>query len=128
MKESGNQVFKNGNFSLAIRKYDEAIQILLQLYQWGVPPRDLAVLLCNKSNAFYNLGKWNEAFVAAKECLQWDPTYVKGYYRAGYSLLRLLQHYEAARMFLEGLRLLQSSQDQTQVADFLVGVFHHYGQ
>ncbi|XP_008582190.1 PREDICTED: TPR and ankyrin repeat-containing protein 1 [Galeopterus variegatus] len=123
LKESGNQVFKNGNFSLAIRKYDEAIQILLQLYQWGVPPRDLAVLLCNKSNAFYSLGKWNEAFVAAKECLQWDPTYVKGYYRAGYSLLRLLQPYEATRMFFEGLQLLQGSQDQAQVADFLVGVF-----
>ncbi|MBZ3888912.1 TPR and ankyrin repeat-containing protein 1 [Sciurus carolinensis] len=46
-----------------------------------------------------------------------------GYYRAGYSLLRLLQPYEAARMFFEGLRLLQSGQDQTQVADFLVGVF-----
>lgn len=42
-----------------------------------VPPRDLAVLLCNKSNAFYSLEKWNEAYVAAKECLQWDPTYVK---------------------------------------------------
>ena len=42
-----------------------------------VPPRELAVLLCNKSSAFYSLGKWNEAFVAAKECLQWDPTYVK---------------------------------------------------
>lgn len=42
-----------------------------------VPGRDLAVLLCNKSNAFFNLGKWNEAFLAAKECLQWDPTYVK---------------------------------------------------
>ena len=42
-----------------------------------VPPRDLAVLLCNKSNAFYSLGKWNEAYVAAKECLQWDPTYIK---------------------------------------------------
>lgn len=42
-----------------------------------VPPRDLAVLLCNKSNAFFNLGKWNEAFLAAKECLDWDPTYVK---------------------------------------------------
>uniref|UniRef100_A0A8C5ZHL8 Tetratricopeptide repeat and ankyrin repeat containing 1 n=1 Tax=Marmota marmota marmota TaxID=9994 RepID=A0A8C5ZHL8_MARMA len=123
LKESGNQVLKNGNFSLAIRKYDEAIQILLQLYQWGVPPRDLAVLLCNKSNAFYSLGKWNEAFLAAKECLQWDPTYVKGYYRAGYSLLRLLQPYEAARMFFEGLRLLQSGQDQAQIADFLVGVF-----
>ncbi|XP_070247829.1 TPR and ankyrin repeat-containing protein 1 isoform X1 [Myotis yumanensis] len=140
LKESGNQVFKNGNFSLAIRKYDEAIQVLLQLYQWGsgawdpagqygawVPPRDLAVLLCNKSNAFYNLGKWNEAFVAAKECLQWDPTYVKGYYRAGYSLLQLLQHYEAARMFFEGLQLLQGSSDQSQFADFLVGVFTTMG-
>ncbi|XP_066100841.1 TPR and ankyrin repeat-containing protein 1 isoform X1 [Saccopteryx bilineata] len=123
LKESGNQVFKNGNFTLAIRKYDEAIQVLLQLYQWGVPPRDLAVLLCNKSNAFYNLEKWNEAFGAAKECLQWDPTYVKGYYRAGYSLMRLHQHYEAARMFFEGLQLLQDSSDQTQVADFVVGVF-----
>lgn len=35
LKEFGNQVFKNGNFSLAIRKYDEAIQILRHLYQWG---------------------------------------------------------------------------------------------
>ncbi|MEJ1285862.1 tetratricopeptide repeat and ankyrin repeat containing 1 [Cricetulus griseus] len=87
------------------------------------PPRELAVLLCNKSNAFYNLGKWNEAFLAAKECLQWDPTYLKGYYQAGYSLLHLLQPYEAARMFFEGLRLLQRSQDQVQVPDFLVGVF-----
>ncbi|NP_001158131.1 TPR and ankyrin repeat-containing protein 1 [Mus musculus] len=87
------------------------------------PPRELAMLLCNKSNAFYNLGKWNEAFLAAKECLQWDPTYVKGYYRAGYSLLHLLQPYEAARMFFEGLRLLQRSPDQLQVPDFLVGIF-----
>nr|XP_044992872.1 TPR and ankyrin repeat-containing protein 1 isoform X1 [Jaculus jaculus] len=88
-----------------------------------IPPKELAVLLCNKSNAFYSLGKWNEAFVTAKECLQWDPTYVKGYYRAGYSLLRLLQPYEAARMFFEGLRLLQSNQEEAQVPDFLVGIF-----
>lgn len=127
MKESGNQDFKHGNFALAIKKYDEAIRILSQLYQWGVPPRDLAVLLCNKSNAYYSLGKWKEAYMAAKECLQWDPTYMKGYYRAGYSLLRLLQPYEAARMFFDGLELVQGSQDQTQVADFLVGVFTTMG-
>ncbi|KAM5280423.1 TPR and ankyrin repeat-containing protein 1 isoform 2-T2 [Ctenodactylus gundi] len=88
-----------------------------------VPTRDFAVLLCNKSSAFYSLGKWNESFLAAKEGLQWDPSYVKGYYRAGYSLLRLLQPYEAARMFFEGLRLLQSSQDQAQIPNFIVGVF-----
>lgn len=51
----------------------------------------------------------------------------QGYYRAGYSLLRLLQPYEAARMFFEGLRLLQSTPDQIQVADFLVGIFTTMG-
>lgn len=35
LRRSGDQVLQNGNFSLAIRKYDEAIQVLLQLYQWG---------------------------------------------------------------------------------------------
>nr|XP_005600889.1 TPR and ankyrin repeat-containing protein 1 isoform X2 [Equus caballus] len=124
LKVSGNQVLKNGKFSLAIKKYDEAIHILLQLCHWGVPPRDVAVLLCNKSKAFYCLGKWNESFMAAEACLEWDQTYVKGYYRAGYSLLRLLQPYEAARMFFKGLQLLQGNQDQIQVADFLVGIFN----
>lgn len=52
---------------------------------------------------------------------------LQGYYRAGYSLLRLHQPYEAADMFFKGLRLVQSSQDQTQVADFLVGVFTTMG-
>lgn len=42
-----------------------------------VPPRDVAVLLCNKSKAFYCLGKWNESFMAAEACLEWDQTYVK---------------------------------------------------
>lgn len=51
----------------------------------------------------------------------------QGYYRAGYSLLQLLQHYEAARMFFEGLQLLQGSSDQSQFADFLVGVFTTMG-
>lgn len=83
LKDSGNQDFKNGNFSLAIRKYEDAVQILLQLYHLGVPPRELAVLLCNKSNAYYNLRRWHEAFVAAKECLQCDPTYVKVWCRDG---------------------------------------------
>ncbi|XP_042522362.1 TPR and ankyrin repeat-containing protein 1 [Dipodomys spectabilis] len=103
-------------------KKDEGLYLAFTLCT-KVPPRDLAVLLCNKSSAFYSFGKWNEALLAAKECLQWDPTYVKGYYRAGYSLLRLHQPYEAARMFFDGLRLLQSSQDQAQVPDFLVGIF-----
>ena len=52
---------------------------------------------------------------------------LQGYYRAGYSLLMLHQPYEAARMFFEGLQLVRSSQDKTQIADFLVAVFTTMG-
>ena len=52
---------------------------------------------------------------------------LQGYYRAGYSLLQLLKPYEAAHMFFKGLRLVQVNQDQTQFADFLVGVFTTMG-
>uniref|UniRef100_A0A6I8P8F4 Tetratricopeptide repeat and ankyrin repeat containing 1 n=1 Tax=Ornithorhynchus anatinus TaxID=9258 RepID=A0A6I8P8F4_ORNAN len=122
LRESGNEAFRTGNYTLAIRKYDEAISVLLQLYHWGVPPRDLAVLLCNKSNAYYNLEKWGEACNSAQESLRWDPTYVKGYYRAGYSLLHLFRPQEASQMFFKGLGILQSSLDTGQTAEFLVGL------
>lgn len=39
--------------------------------------REMSVLLCNRSNAFYNLNKWDEAFFSAQESIQYDPTYVK---------------------------------------------------
>ncbi|XP_044860938.1 LOW QUALITY PROTEIN: TPR and ankyrin repeat-containing protein 1 [Mauremys mutica] len=124
MKKAGNENFKNGNYFLAIRNYDEAIRVLFQLFQWGmVSHRDVAVLLCNKSNAFYSLGKWEEAYHCAKESLQWDLSYVKGYYRSGYSLLQLSRTHDAVITFSRGLNLLCGSMDQSQIADFIVGIF-----
>ncbi|XP_067417029.1 TPR and ankyrin repeat-containing protein 1 isoform X2 [Emydura macquarii macquarii] len=124
MKKAGNENFKNGNYSLAIRNYDEAINVLCQLFHWRmVSHRDMAVLLCNKSNAFYSLGKWEEAYHCAKESLQWDLSYVKGYYRYGYSLLQLSRTEDAVITFSRGLNLLCSSMDQSQIADFIVGIF-----
>lgn len=124
MKKTGNDNFRNGNYFLAIRNYDEAIAVLFQLFQWRmVSQRDMAVLLCNKSNAFYSLGKWEEAFQFANESLQWDMSYVKGYYRSGYSLLQLSRTHDAVVMFSHGLNHLRGSMDQSQIADFLIGIF-----
>lgn len=33
MKEQGNEDFKNGNYALAIKKYDEALGALLFVFQ-----------------------------------------------------------------------------------------------
>ncbi|KAM6449662.1 TPR and ankyrin repeat-containing protein 1 isoform 2-T2 [Liasis olivaceus] len=122
LKAQGNQDFKNGNYSLAIRKYDEAIQAVHFSHAMGIPyHRDMAVLFCNKSNAFYNLGKWSEAYYSAENSLRWDPTYVKGYYRAGHSLLKLSKTLQAAEKFYQGLTFLQTSSDVGQISDFIVG-------
>ncbi|XP_054847017.1 TPR and ankyrin repeat-containing protein 1 isoform X2 [Eublepharis macularius] len=125
MKTAGNHDFKNGNYSVAIRKYDEAMRALLYAYPAaGISrDRDMAVLLCNRSNAFYNLNKWDEAFYSAQESIQYDPTYVKGYYRAGYSLSKLSRPLDAARIFYQGLKLLPKSSDVIQISEFIVGIF-----
>ncbi|XP_054671499.1 TPR and ankyrin repeat-containing protein 1 isoform X2 [Grus americana] len=123
MRQAGNQDFKNGNYSLAIRKYDQALHILGYLMQWVPCSRDIAVLHCNKSTALYNLGKWTEAVFSAYQSLHWDPEYVKAYYRAGHSLIMLSDSYEAISMFHKGLILLNASADRTQVADFVAGIF-----
>ncbi|OXB56796.1 hypothetical protein ASZ78_001366, partial [Callipepla squamata] len=123
MKQDGNQDFKNGNYTLAIRKYDQALYMLVQLRQWGLCSGDIAVLYCNRSTCLYNLGKWREAMISAFESLRWDPEYVKAYYRAGHSLIMLSNTYNAISMFHRGLTLLNASVDQTQVADFIAGIF-----
>lgn len=47
----------------------------------------------------------------------------QAYYRAGHSLINLSDSYEAISMFHKGLILLNGSADQTQVADFIAGIF-----
>ncbi|XP_068008818.1 TPR and ankyrin repeat-containing protein 1 [Melanerpes formicivorus] len=123
MKQDGNQDFKNGNYSLAIRKYDQALYVLGCSMPWDPCTKDIAVLHCNKSTALYCLGKWREAMLAAYESLRWDPKYVKAYYRAGHSWIMLLNPHEAVFMFYKGLLLLNASADRSQAADFITGIF-----
>ncbi|KGL73783.1 TPR and ankyrin repeat-containing protein 1, partial [Tinamus guttatus] len=85
--------------------------------------RDIAVLYCNKSTALYSLGKWREAAYSAYESLEWDPEYVKAYYRTGHSLIMLSDSYEAVSVFLGGLSILNGSADRSQIADFVAGIF-----
>ncbi|XP_072709795.1 TPR and ankyrin repeat-containing protein 1 [Ciconia boyciana] len=123
MRQAGNQDFKNGNYSLAIRKYDQALHMLGYLMQWVPCSKDIAVLHCNRSTALYNLGKWREAVWSAYQSLHWDPEYVKAYYRAGHSLIKLSDFSKAISMFHKGLILLNASADRNEVADFVVGIF-----
>ncbi|XP_071592123.1 TPR and ankyrin repeat-containing protein 1 isoform X1 [Heliangelus exortis] len=123
MRQAGNQDFKNGNYSMAIRKYDQALNALSYLVQWVPCSKDIAVLHCNKSTALFNLGRWLEAVISAQQSLRWDPEYVKAYYRAGHSLIMFSDTHQAISMFHKGLTLLNTSADRSQIADFVAGIF-----
>ncbi|XP_030061358.1 TPR and ankyrin repeat-containing protein 1 [Microcaecilia unicolor] len=124
LKTSGNQDFKNGSYALALRKYEQAIAILTQLHHLKSDAhKDLAVLFCNRSNAFYNLDQWLEAYYAALDSIHYDHSYFKGYYRAGHSLLKLNERLRALDMFHKGLDLLFGSSDRLQIAEFIIGIF-----
>ncbi|XP_019393683.1 PREDICTED: TPR and ankyrin repeat-containing protein 1 isoform X1 [Crocodylus porosus] len=124
MKKAGNQAFKNGNYALAIKKYDEAICVSFQLWRMGLcSRREMAKLLCSKSTAFCCLSKWQAAYRFAQEGLDWDPSFIKAYYRAGFSKFKLSAPDYAADLFIQGLIRLHGSQDTSQKVDFIVGIF-----
>ncbi|KAL8165574.1 UNVERIFIED_CONTAM: hypothetical protein K2H54_048288 [Gekko kuhli] len=47
----------------------------------------------------------------------------QGYYRAGYSLIKLSRPLDAASVFCQGLKFLLNSTDVIQISEFIVGIF-----
>ncbi|XP_069469300.1 TPR and ankyrin repeat-containing protein 1 isoform X2 [Ambystoma mexicanum] len=122
LRTAGNQDFKGNRYASAIRRYEEAIAVLIQYQHLRDSRRDLAVLFCNRSNAFYNLEKWMEALSSAQESVAHDPTYIKSYYRIAYSWLKVGDICSALTVFYKGLLLLRNTPDTSQTVDFLVGI------
>lgn len=89
-KELGNQAFRNQDFVKAKKHYTRA---LLQLHH-PIPatssalfsPKESAVLHSNRSAANFKLGGTHFAFADAWRCIELDPSFLKGFFRAGQAL------------------------------------------
>ncbi|XP_078072737.1 TPR and ankyrin repeat-containing protein 1-like isoform X2 [Mustelus asterias] len=125
LKAIGNEAFKQRHYLIAIQKYDEALSILHYFQTYG---RELAVLYCNRSNALYNLEMWQRAYDSAQYATTMDPTYFKGYYRAGNALLKMHSDFTAYQFFCEGLHILDADREnsQNEIADFIMGIMTAY--
>lgn len=77
-KNEGNEYFKVGDYPRAVASYSEAIDL---------QPTN-AVLYSNRSAAYAGMSKWTEAAEDGKRCVELDPTFVKGYHRAGNAMLK----------------------------------------
>uniref|UniRef100_T1JVA2 RNA polymerase II-associated protein 3 n=1 Tax=Tetranychus urticae TaxID=32264 RepID=T1JVA2_TETUR len=84
-KEKGNQFFKEKNYESAVNCYSKAIEY----------DRTNHLLYGNRSQAYLNLNRPDEAVKDCNQALKLDSNYVKGYLRRG-TALKMLSDYEKA--------------------------------
>ncbi|KAM0914473.1 hypothetical protein ACQ4PT_011477 [Festuca glaucescens] len=94
-KSKAHQAFKNGNYLVAVRIYDEAMKL---------NPGD-ATLLSNRSLCWLRFGYGKEALEDAQACRRMRPGWAKACYREGSALMLLKDYEKACGAFLEGVKL-----------------------
>ena len=81
LKETGNALYKQGNFTDAIKAYSKAIEL-----------KPTAVYYSNRSSANLKLGRLDCAMDDATQAIIIDKTYLKGYARKADAHMALKQY------------------------------------
>jgi stress-induced-phosphoprotein 1 len=84
-KAEGNAFFKNKQYSQAIEKYTEAIEL----------DNTDVTFFSNRSACYAALNEWAKAAEDGKNCIVTNRSFVKGYFRAALALQKM-ENYEAA--------------------------------
>ncbi len=91
-KNLGNDALKAGDFAKAAEHYSKAIELNPTNH----------VYYSNRSNAFVQLKRYEEALSDANKTLELDPKFVRGYGRKGVALFFLGRYKEAAGAYEQG--------------------------
>jgi tetratricopeptide (TPR) repeat protein len=84
-KEAGNVQYQNGHFAAALELYSEALEL----------DHDNHFLFANRSACCIELALWSMAASDAAECIQIEPSYIKGYARLCKAQIKLEKYAEA---------------------------------
>ena len=88
LRLEGKTAFSSGDYKRAISLYSEAINLSLARPS---SPVDVAVLHSNRSQCYLKLGKPNDAFLDAEECIKRDPSSWKGFCRRALAMKMLFE-------------------------------------
>ncbi|KAJ1736911.1 Small glutamine-rich tetratricopeptide repeat-containing protein 2 [Coemansia sp. Benny D160-2] len=94
-KTEGNRLMMGKDFAGAIDAYTKAIELV----------QDSAIYFGNRSAAFSQSGDHEKAVADAKQALELDAAYLKGYSRLGHAYFGLGKFAEAADAYEKGLEL-----------------------
>lgn len=87
----GKEAMQSGHFLDAIRHFGKAVE----LFPKDAPPRERAVLLSNRSAAYYRAGRMEESADDALLSTSTDEGYARGYYRLACAKHQLKKDEEA---------------------------------
>ncbi|KAH7822463.1 putative stress-induced-phosphoprotein 1 [Monocercomonoides exilis] len=93
LKTKGNNAFSSGDYDMAVDFFTQAIRL---------DPNN-HVLYSNRSAAYAQLSKYNEALEDAEKCVEINPAFVKGYSRKGAALYGLHRLEDAKKAYEAGL-------------------------
>ena len=78
-------------------------------------------LYSNRSAAYTALSNWERAASDGQECIDIDPTFIKGYYRTAYALNKLNKLDEALQCVRSGLQVDPENVDLNNIEQDLIG-------
>jgi len=93
-KKAGNDAFSAKNYDEAIRLYSEAIGL----------DKTNHVYFSNRSACYGFKGEWEKAAADARQCIELNADFIKGYYRLSTAQLQLLEFSEAETTVRNGLK------------------------
>jgi serine/threonine-protein phosphatase 5 len=92
-KQEGNKYISEQKYNLAIEKYTEAIDLLIDT-------KNNAIYYSNRAKANIQIENFGSAIADANHAIDIDSTYLKAYYRRGSANLLLSRYDEALRDFI----------------------------
>jgi len=111
LKAEGNKFFEQMNYDEAVNSYSKAICVAIE--NLDKYKDSLHILYSNRSLAYINLKNFKEALIDACNCIDLQPTFVKGYHRRA-SALHHLAGYMEAKLTLDKLLQLEPNNDEAQ--------------
>lgn len=116
-KIGGNEAFKERDYSQAGVFYTKAINKLLELPDDPMPAL-LHVCYSNRAACNLKLGRHELALEDAKLCLELNPKFVKGLFRAGLSLHAAGRYAEAGPYFAKALEIDPKNKESEKALQF----------
>lgn len=95
LKNKGNTAFQNKDYDIAVDYFTKAIQL---------DPTN-HVLYSNRSAAYSQMSKFEEALQDADKCIELNKAFVKGYTRRGAALFGLKRYDDARAAYNDGLAI-----------------------